>query len=348
MSGITKLSLLLTLIFSFDTGALAQHLKLLEHQGSGFSLSLSGDSQTVELNLTAKDLPAQSTSSSAEVSGTAFAVENPWRIVMDLDGIAVRKNITLNAKDNPLVKSVRLGAHSDKLRIVVDLVQEKAPVFSQSREGDTFRIVIKSESADILDVTAQSQLSPVPESPTPSPVSKSPIPSPLPTNPPPSASPTQPEPSATATTTAATATAVPPTATSAPVTAAPSRISNSPTPQIDRSLINSKANVSVRAIEFDYLGPQKLPIIKIELNKQSAFKLEKQDERTYALSIPESALAAEYLALAQFPPHDFVGFTHLACNGSPNGVTFKIGVERGVKVSAFSRENEVIIKTLNK
>ncbi len=50
----------------------------------------------------------------------AFTLENPARLVVDLPGIAAASSATGVSVDSDLVTGVRLGAHADKVRIVID------------------------------------------------------------------------------------------------------------------------------------------------------------------------------------------------------------------------------------
>jgi hypothetical protein len=57
----------------------------------------------------------------------AFALENPGRIVVDFHGVSLKSSENLVPPKNSVIKMIRLGAHADKLRIVLDLSTETPP-----------------------------------------------------------------------------------------------------------------------------------------------------------------------------------------------------------------------------
>lgn len=304
---------------------------LMAHRSQDFFLELSSDQGKVTLLL--KVGPKHKLEGS--LVEPAFAVENPWRIVIDANSLRSRKNLTLKVKQNPWVNAVRLGAHSDKLRIVVDLAANQEPKFTQS-DGDRFTKLIFSSEAEITQQLA----------PTESPLNIEPTSQPSAANTPTASPSAQPSftPSPTATDTpkpTASATEIPlPT----PTPVRTSKATLPPTPTI--GIV--KGGLSIQGLEFEHLGAQNIPVLVISLTKQSQFKLEKQDERQFALTIPDSAPGASHLTLPQFPPHDFVGFTHIVCKQNVNDTTCQIGVERGVRITAFSRDKQVIVKALSR
>lgn len=59
----------------------------------------------------------------------AFALQNPSRIVVDFHGVTLKTSENLVPPKNSAIKMIRLGAHPDKLRIVIDLSTQAPPQF---------------------------------------------------------------------------------------------------------------------------------------------------------------------------------------------------------------------------
>ena len=59
----------------------------------------------------------------------SFALSGPPRIVVDFVGLKLKKSEDLNAPKNGVIKQFRLGAHPDKLRVVIDLLTTDTPTY---------------------------------------------------------------------------------------------------------------------------------------------------------------------------------------------------------------------------
>jgi hypothetical protein len=59
----------------------------------------------------------------------SFALENPARIVVDFHGVSIKTTENLVPPKNSVIKMIRLGAHADKLRIVMDLSTPTTPQY---------------------------------------------------------------------------------------------------------------------------------------------------------------------------------------------------------------------------
>lgn len=57
----------------------------------------------------------------------SFTLENPARIVVDFHGVSIKTSENLVPPKNSVIKMIRLGAHADKLRIVMDLSTPTVP-----------------------------------------------------------------------------------------------------------------------------------------------------------------------------------------------------------------------------
>lgn len=59
----------------------------------------------------------------------AFLLSDPPRLVVDFEGASIKKSENFSAPTNGVVKQVRLGAHANKLRVVVDLIKSTPPEY---------------------------------------------------------------------------------------------------------------------------------------------------------------------------------------------------------------------------
>ena len=297
--------------------------------GVSFEAVLS-ESSLVRVTIKAPDLSHSS----------VFALEGPSRIVVDIFGKLSVATRTLPAKANPLLKAVRLGAHKDKARLVLDLIGTGSPRFevSQSPQAIEIRLLPVSPAA--------------PKQPT-APASQSPTPQET-------ASQLAPTPTAIAAVTSPglavprvdllkasrQATPIPPTPTLAESTATPAPTVTEPPASPVPALSLDTSGQFLREIDFGTLAPERVPVIRLVLNKRAEFKLSKKDARSYYLTIPDCALASPHLGLPFFVPQNFVGFTHVLAQPKKDDLQVTLGTDRNTKLAAFAQENEILVRTV--
>lgn len=269
-------------------------------------------------------------------------LEGPYRIIVDLIGCTEKIAKNLQVPNNEIIKSVRIGSHPDKLRIVLDVFPEQTPLFEWNKDKNKLQFKLTStKTGAIAPVT---QASPAQTIATSTPVS---LPSLAPTftiTSEPTLAPTatfvklqpsltlgpSPTPVATATLTIK-ATAIP--------TATHSE------PHTENLLLEEQ---SLNNIQFSYTDMGHEPVVKLLLQQKALFNLTKKEERLYLLVVPNSDIRYDYLDLIQFPPHDFIGLTYLKAKKTNDNLEVEIGVERGIKISAIPNNNEIWIRSLNK
>jgi hypothetical protein len=105
---------------------------------------------------------------------------------------------------------------------------------------------------------------------------------------------------------------------------------------------------SLKQIALIYLAPTKTPAIKLLLSERASFSLDKQDNKSFILFLPEYVLASESLSLPHFPPTDFEGFTSVSAKNTPKGVEVLISVDENIRILAFPLGNEIIIRASTK
>ncbi len=97
-------------------------------------------------------------------------------------------------------------------------------------------------------------------------------------------------------------------------------------------------------VRFDYQIQDRTPLLRVVMMTGADFNLIKRDTQTYQLIIPKAGIKSKELALPHFPPHDFVGFTLISPRYEKDSLIVEIGVDRGTKITAFSRGNEIWIR----
>ena len=103
----------------------------------------------------------------------------------------------------------------------------------------------------------------------------------------------------------------------------------------------------LREIVFDYLQPGRVPLLKLMVSRPKAqVQTTKVDPKTYKLSISDCSLAGQFLALPQFPPADFVGFSLVSAKQDSGICEITIVVEPTVTIGTFVRNAEIWIKRL--
>jgi hypothetical protein len=59
----------------------------------------------------------------------AFTLADPPRVVVDFEGASIKKSEEFQAPDNEVIKTVRLGAHPQKIRVVLDMRRSTPPEY---------------------------------------------------------------------------------------------------------------------------------------------------------------------------------------------------------------------------
>lgn len=284
-----------------------------------------------------------------------FSLDNPSRVVVDI-GIA---RSSVRSSTTPLsgatLSGIRIGAHPDKIRIVFDLANAIEPKFLPNSAG-SLRILLGRPKV-IPQVRGGQEVVPktVAQAPTSSPTptsTKTVVSSATPTQLP---APIVPTKLAVATPTAiiveeiaATPTPVPPTftPTSAPTPTVTSIASAQP--RKTKAVNLGSGAIAITSIAFDYNPVDKAPVIRVALSGRSEYKLSKRDERSFSLLLPDARLSNAGTGLPQFPPQDFNGLTFVLAAAKDNTVDISIGVERGIRVTAFVKDQEIWVRAVNR
>ncbi len=322
-------------------------------------IELPGDKQDLKQNLKQKQEPRlglsglsigviQDNAGKSRISikgqalskAVAFALENPPRIVIDLPATSSVFNRTAIPKGNSVVSKIRVASHPDKLRVVVDLSPTSKPDFSQ---------VVSESSIEItLGIPEQAAILAPTQAFTPTPPSEA------------SVVPTVISGTATAvytktpgytpvSTAKNTVVATPIVPTSTPVVVSTPVFTPTVTP-LSLSTRESPAVSGLKLLDmkFDYVEPEHQPVAKIVLNSPTEFKLVKQDETTFVLTIPRASLANSQAGLIQFAPQDFVGLGYLMPKVDGSDLKIVIGVERNQRLASANKGNELLLRVISK
>ena len=145
------------------------------------------------------------------------------------------------------------------------------------------------------------------------------------------------------------------------VEATPSK-TPSPTVTAIRTPHSTPANVSIplkapvvkpgqtiyKSLNFNYHGPNREPVIVLSVSAKVEYKMTRRDNGSYLLTLANTAPKSESALLEQFPPHDFLGFTMVQVNQVGNNTEVVVHVDPGVKISAFTKDSEIWIKSLTR
>jgi hypothetical protein len=287
----------------------------------------------------------------------AFAIENPARLVLDFEGTTIKKSENFAAPDNKIVKQIRLGAHTGKLRVVIDTIGTKVPEY-EWKAGKRQAIVTFVEGA------APSQ--PPAAAPTSAPAQ----PTPIPTIATPTSAPVAPTVAATATPIPEESPAQQPTLAEldgkegAAGQPAQAPAATAALPPADADVLEEDAddesdlgdleaartgppptrvptNFIIKGYKFEY-GVNKAPVLKIVLNKPNAkAQISKVDSETYKIELKDCGVENDDLELPQFPPHDFVGFVMVVAESVGKNVEVSVSVEEETTLTTSVRDNEV-------
>lgn len=309
-------------------------------------------------------------------TSVVFEVDSPRRVVVDIfyskEKLEKRSN-----KAIPLIKAIRVGTHKDKIRFVIEPSSDTRLALVPDGEKKRVSIVAKVPNPQIsptlvptivptithtiaptvLPTIAPSVSITTPTIMTVTPSSTS-SQSPTmtadsaPTNNAPalkvesSVTPTlapSPTPSATLTPTF-TETPIPSLTPTATFTTQPTL-----TPTVAQKLTVATApptevvllGKSMLGFEFRLQGGES--IIELKLTERSQFRLVKERERRFKLTIPGIQSIPSGLNLPNFPPNEVLGFTVIQALQSDAGVDILIGVEDGKKAVAVNQDNSIIV-----
>ena len=295
----------------------------------------------------------------------AFTVSDPGRIVIDLPSSALKRGKNIPPTGLTRVSLIRIGVHPDKVRIVLDLTSSELPSLNLAKGDKRLDITASWNTSPSPTATQASPHQTGTETQVPPVLSPSPTGTLAPTASSPTGAPTSSpviEPSMVSTATPSeaptrTLTAKPTfTRTPTPVTTPTSTPTQLPTltptfPPIESPPLSGAAPMarrSVSGLHFEYAEPDHSPFIRISLSEKSEYRFVKEKDKSYKITISRCALGVPSLALPQFPPNDFTGFTWVQVKENDGDIDVMVGVDDNTRVSAIPKDSDIIVKTLPK
>lgn len=295
----------------------------------------------------------------------AFLLPDPPRLVVDFEGASIKKSENFQVPDNKVIQQIRLGAHPEKLRVVIDFMDAKLPEYDwkAGKRQAIIRVLESSHAASIPPTQEQ-------RAPTVAPIPTLSAPTVTPSVAATSAAPAvaasaTPAPSATPSLTpTVTPTVAQPTqaaaASDVPTGAAPKPALPQGDVGMDQTLDVEPPSLgdleaetpapkvpttfSITGYKFERL-PDKTPVLKILLNKPRAqTQISKVDKETYSIQIRDCGLENEDLELPQFPPHDFVGFVMVVAETVGKNVEISVSTEEGMVLATSMHDQEIWVK----
>lgn len=275
-------------------------------------------------------------------SAEIFDIPDPSRIVLDLSGLKVAKGLSLPLKSTGQLKALRLGAHLNKLRVVLDFGRTDLPAYSHTIAPDRLDLKIESKADSPAPRPLEAQTPPAPQSsatPTRLP-QDSPTPAASPTwtpetSLPPSAAPGPQLPALIESPPVYTATVHAP---AAATMAAPVM----PTPSPSAPVVPELRELT--SLNFELIDRQ--PVLKATLSRAVEFSLMRRDDRTFVIEVSDCAMSKKHLALPVFPTQEFKGFSYTLARQEGRSLSILVGVDPGRKLSALTRKNEIWISSV--
>lgn len=280
------------------------------------------------------------------IDAEVFAIENPTRLVIDINGFSAKKANKVDIP-HPKLKAARIGVHPKKVRIVLDIAGPEIPVFrvnsSRSEPGEvsidfgfgqTLEAVVPPEAPQVVTAPPEEQPSvvEVPQNTAAAAVNSSssggdpqqPVSS-LPN--PPGFSVIDPaEPARVEQPTPGTATPPPGGETTGPPTAG--------------------GETTVRTVKFQSPSGGGEAALMVDVANLQGYSLGRKGANLYELVLEQARLAGTYLELPHFPPDSFSGIEVVVAKQLSDKVLFKLYVEDGVRLTPYRTEGELWIKVV--
>ncbi|MCB0332021.1 MAG: AMIN domain-containing protein [Bdellovibrionales bacterium] len=256
-----------------------------------------------------------------------FYVPHPHRLVIDITGVQSTDNLTLPISQPSSLSQIRIGAHPDKVRIVLDISGNELPSYTFEDSEDELQLTLssgnplknsvsktdKTQAPEILALHRKSSpkkettpaLEPAVENSelaslhTPDLLRSQPSKAPIPSS-------------------------------------ATTRQDSEPTP--DGPLITH--------LGFQYLEQDKerAPVIVLSLTTRPNFSVRQEKAGVYKVFVKGHKLGSQRLKLPFFPPHDFEGINGMQLSESKKGVTLTLMLDPGSKLTSFTKGKEIFLR----
>ena len=345
-------ALLFSLVFCLNT-SIASAETLVNFTESGVNLSLIDSQDGLRVSLSSlKNKQIQPSS--------VFELQSPPRLVLDVPGFNLVRSHVLNVRHSS-VKSVRLGVHPGKARIVVDFKGSAVPKFAvhNTNAGRAFNISLATKgsipsSAPVVAKTRK--ITPIKKAPAqPKKLAKkkpkvAPKLASLETTPeevwgskvdrnqPPKHSQVE--------------------VLKAPSISLPGSEEVSEPPAAGKQLASMKSeapvidppspsNASVKGLSFKKSnGKTPVPALLVDVEHLGGYSFSKKGTAKYELKLERTSLSDKRFELPRFPPDEFIGFQVVQAKQRNKDVLITIDVDDGTRLSPFRKRGQLWVKVL--
>ncbi|MFN8390494.1 MAG: type IV pilus secretin PilQ [Bdellovibrionota bacterium] len=257
-------------------------------------------------------------------------VNNPARLVVDVLGESGRRNRELNVSDDEFLKSVRLGAHKDRTRLVFDVRQNVAPE-SMEHEVDTQngKLIVTFHNAGVQPTLAQAT-APVQtasaEQPA-APAEEAPVTAVV-------------EPKLSDETVVAEAPKTEEVA-AAPVEAAPVEVAKVETEKAEPVAAAAVGDVTVESLKFEKTNNDPGHVV-IAMTNEAPYEIRKTAPSEYVLTIG-GAKADPMTEYPQIAPKGFPGIRSARVSQNMNSTQVRMFVDNGIDLTATPKGNSIVV-----
>lgn len=309
------------LFFSLFIVNFAAAAPLINFQTLDLAVELSSETDGIfRLSLT-------SLSKSKQISDPEILeLKDPYRLVLDLPEFASKSSRTVNVS-SAFISSLRMGAHADKTRFVIDMKADYFPEYQIIRDKKTNALTLEfvfAETSPMFQKTKEEmrkkEEKKIPKGETTSTTLATPTPK-----------------------TTSTITTSTTTTTSSTITSITSTTINPAT------VTTTVAAVELQSIYFQITENTNLPAVAFEIPGLKSYALNKLTEELYELVLDNTYLKGKHLELPQFPPDSFIGFAviNAAEDQVNNKVVIKIYVDEGTKLFPYYMNDQLWVKVGN-
>lgn len=293
------------------------------------------------------------------VTPTLSKLATPNRLVLDFPALSTRRNRQFSLPENSPFSSIRSGVHPDKVRMVLDLRAQNQTEYETQLTDGAIKIIFEDavdtlntknelasyaatirvlnskpgEKAEILSAKVPAELiQPLAaefKPPTVKRISSISLD-------------TDSAPALSISLVRRLPAAPPETQTTATEPDIKARLIESAPEEIAPPIIPSEPALMTISFSFDKESADAL--VHFLLSTNTNYTLSKNNGRSYTLQLPGLILSGQHLALPYFPPREFEGLESVYPQATAQGVEIEINVEEGVRLTAFARGKEILVR----
>ncbi len=298
-----------------------------------------------------------------------FTVAKPARLVIDLPGVQ-SSNGAATPDSSDVVTGLRLGAHAEKARLVVDLSSSEVPTYRVKREGNILSVRFSVDDGAVPpefeegeeEASAEPKVVSIKDrgknaaeqASEPSKTSTKPAIAPVEAGPV-EAAPAETGPSENGRVetgpvetgpveTAPVESTVLAANHGQPVAPEPVEVEKPTAASAEVVPVPTDGKTVVRGIYYQTTSNSQVPAVVFDASGLATYTLNKQKPDVYELVLKNTSLAGRHLTLPQFPPDSFQGFNVIVARQQGSDVVIKVYVEENVKLFPFIAKQQLWLK----